>query len=431
LKPGLMAAILWKRALVLRVLDAAAAAAALHLASRLPGAPQPGWLMLALVAACYLLLFHAFDFYSPAEFENERVLTASVLTVGLANVLFIGITFAVYFIPPGRKVMLVLTMLMLVYAWLRARLVMAMRPHQRPVLYLVDLQPAQLPAGVRNRLEQRCRIVSTDGSDRTPPHDPDPNTIYVVNGNCDPDRLSPFLKLKLRGGAVFTPEAVMEHLFGQVPVDLLSPSFFLDRTGFDQARRRLPRVIKRTMDIMLAILVLTPSLPVMAVTWLLIRLESPGPGFFRQTRTGVNGKPFTIIKFRSMRNDAEKHGAQWARTNDPRITRIGRIIRKLRIDELPQLFNVLKGEMSFVGPRPERPEFDEELKQQLPFYMFRYLVKPGLTGWAQVNYGYGASVDDAREKLQYDLFYVKHYSLLMDLDILIRTVRTVFLAKGR
>jgi lipopolysaccharide/colanic/teichoic acid biosynthesis glycosyltransferase len=169
----------------------------------------------------------------------------------------------------------------------------------------------------------------------------------------------------------------------------------------------------------------------MLVTALLIKIESPGDILFRQIRTGKDGEPFSIFKFRSMRSDAEKDGAQWASKNDQRVTRVGKFIRLTRIDELPQLLNIFRGEMSFIGPRPERPEFNTLLEKEIPYYEMRHLVNPGLTGWAQVLYPYGASVEDSKEKLQYELYYIKNYSLLLDLQIVLKTVGVVLLGRGR
>jgi exopolysaccharide biosynthesis polyprenyl glycosylphosphotransferase len=172
-------------------------------------------------------------------------------------------------------------------------------------------------------------------------------------------------------------------------------------------------------------------LPLMVIVGLIIKLDSPGPIFYSQLRTGLYGKPFRVYKFRSMYQDAEKKGAQWAIQRDPRITRVGYWLRVLRIDELPQIWNVLSGKMSLIGPRPERPEFDVKLKEAIPYYEMRYLVKPGITGWAQVLYPYGASLEDAYEKLAYDLYYIKNYSLWLDILIVLKTIRVVLLGKGR
>jgi lipopolysaccharide/colanic/teichoic acid biosynthesis glycosyltransferase len=189
-------------------------------------------------------------------------------------------------------------------------------------------------------------------------------------------------------------------------------------------------LVRRLLDIVLASLLLLLMGPVLLTTALLIRLESPGPVIYRQDRIGLGGRVFTLWKFRSMRNDAELSGPSWAAVDDPRVTGVGRLIRKVRIDELPQLINIVRGEMSMVGPRPERPHFVEQLVREIPVYRQRLLVKPGLTGWAQVSYPYGASVEDARAKLSYDLYYVKHRSLLFDLLILLSTVRVILFQEG-
>jgi exopolysaccharide biosynthesis polyprenyl glycosylphosphotransferase len=195
-------------------------------------------------------------------------------------------------------------------------------------------------------------------------------------------------------------------------------------------RGRVDAAVQRLTDIVLSLALLALTLPLMLLTAVLIRLDSPGPVLYRQERVGLYGRRFTLLKFRSMRTDAEARGPVWAAQRDPRVTRVGAFIRMVRIDELPQLINVLRGQMSFIGPRPERPHFVAQLEQALPFYRDRAQVKPGLTGWAQVNYPYGASVEDARAKLSYDLYYVKHRSLLLDLLILVGTVRVVLFQRG-
>src|SRR5207253_2312426 len=179
---------------------------------------------------------------------------------------------------------------------------------------------------------------------------------------------------------------------------------------------------KRMFDVSASTLLLLATAPVIVLFAILVKLDSRGPAFYRQSRVGLYGGAFDVIKLRSMRTDAEAAGAQWASKDDPRVTRIGKFIRKVRIDELPQAWTVLKGEMSFVGPRPERPEFVEDLEQKLPYYAERHMVKPGITGWAQINYPYGASIEDARQKLEYDLFYAKNYSPFLDLLILLQTI---------
>ncbi len=190
------------------------------------------------------------------------------------------------------------------------------------------------------------------------------------------------------------------------------------------------RGLKRLFDLAAALSLLLAAAPLLLVTAVAIVIDTPGSVFYRQRRVGMNGRTFEIFKFRSMVCDAEKNGAQWAAANDARVTRVGRVIRKLRIDEIPQVINVLSGDMSFVGPRPERPEFVEILEREIPHYHLRHLVKPGITGWAQVKYVYGASIEDARTKLQFDLYYIKNFSIFMDFLIVLLTVRVALFGVG-
>ena len=211
----------------------------------------------------------------------------------------------------------------------------------------------------------------------------------------------------------------------------MNPSWMIFGEGFRRDPLRL--FSSRALDLVASGLLVALSLPVMLFTMLAIKLEDGwrAPIFYGQARVGLGGQTFTVLKFRSMRTDAERDGqAQWAQKSDPRVTRVGNVIRKLRIDELPQIFNVLTGHMSFVGPRPERPQFVAELAQKIPYYVQRHCVKPGITGWAQLCYPYGSSEQDALEKLQYDLYYIKNNTLLFDLAILVQTAEVVFMGKG-
>ncbi len=237
------------------------------------------------------------------------------------------------------------------------------------------------------------------------------------------------LECKMHGIRVMDIATFFERENGHIRMDSLYPSWLVFGGGFDQSLLR--STIKRTFDIIASLTLLLVTLPIMLIAALFILLEDGFPLFYRQERVGKSGETFMVLKFRSMRKNAEKNNQpQWATTNDPRVTRIGNIIRKLRIDELPQIVNVLKNEMSFVGPRPERPYFVNMLNAQIPYYGVRHSVKPGITGWAQVRYPYGSSVEDAVEKLQYDLYYVKNHSLFLDVVILILTVEVVLVGKG-
>lgn len=241
--------------------------------------------------------------------------------------------------------------------------------------------------------------------------------------------VSQLLNCRLRGVRITELSAFFERVTGEVPVSSLKASWLIYGDGFRQGWSR--RVVKRAFDISASALLLVLASPIMMIAAAAIFMESGRPIVFRQERVGLGGRTFMLLKFRSMRTDAEKDGVpRWAASGDPRVTRVGRLIRRTRIDELPQIFNVLKGEMSFVGPRPERPFFVAQLTEQVPFYGARHTVKPGLTGWAQVRYSYGASVEDAVRKLQYDLYYVKNHSVFLDLLILFGTVRVVVMGEG-
>ena len=241
--------------------------------------------------------------------------------------------------------------------------------------------------------------------------------------------LRQLLDCKVSGTKVYDLNTHFEKTLGQIRIDFLSASWLIFGDGFNQGAWRTG--VKRVFDILSATILCVLSAPLMLVAALCIKLESAGPLLYRQDRVGQNGRSFTIAKFRSMRTDAEKDGTpRWASANDDRVTRVGHIIRRLRIDELPQLFNVLRGDMSLVGPRPERPFFVDQLTQEIPFYALRHSVKPGVTGWAQVRYPYGATVEDSQEKLQYDLYYVKNHTLFLDLVVLIETVGVVLTGKG-
>jgi sugar transferase (PEP-CTERM system associated) len=241
--------------------------------------------------------------------------------------------------------------------------------------------------------------------------------------------LDKLLGLKLDGVTFNHLASVYEKYTGKIAVENLRPSWLIFSEGFRKSR--LQQAVKRALDIALSLLGLTLAAPLMLLTALAIKLTSRGPVLYHQKRVGLGGDEFVVHKFRSMRVDAEKDtGAVWARARDHRVTPVGNFIRRTRLDELPQLWNVLRGQMSLVGPRPERPEFVSSLNVEIPFYGMRHTVRPGLTGWAQVRYTYGASVEDALEKLQYDLFYIKNMSLALDLFIVAKTVKTVLMRRG-
>jgi sugar transferase (PEP-CTERM system associated) len=240
--------------------------------------------------------------------------------------------------------------------------------------------------------------------------------------------LDQLMKAKLSGVRVEDATTTYERLTGKVLIEELRPSWVIFSDGFHASRAT--RVLKRTLDLALALFGLLVAAPLVALTAIAVRVGSPGPILYRQDRVGENGRVFTLFKFRSMRADAECGTPVWAKDNDERVTLVGRFIRLTRLDELPQLWNVLRGDMSFVGPRPERPYFVAQLAAAIPFYMERHAVRPGVTGWAQVKYHYGASIEEATEKLRYDLYYIKHMSIVFDLTIVIDTVKVILSGKG-
>jgi sugar transferase (PEP-CTERM system associated) len=245
-------------------------------------------------------------------------------------------------------------------------------------------------------------------------------------GQLPTDKL---LQLSLAGNVSIEEGATFyERITGRVSLNMIRPSWLIF-TGRGR-QIRLSALTRSAVHWLVAFVGLFLSLPIVAVTAILIKLDSRGPVFYKQERVGKNGHHFVLAKFRSMRVDAEKTGPVWASKDDDRTTRVGRIIRKVRIDEIPQFWNILRGEMSFVGPRPERPHFVAQLAQEIPYYEQRHLIAPGLTGWAQIKYPYGASIEDARQKLQYDLFYIKNHSLILDAIVLFETIKIILFGRG-
>jgi sugar transferase (PEP-CTERM system associated) len=236
------------------------------------------------------------------------------------------------------------------------------------------------------------------------------------------------LDLRLRGVIIEDDVALLERILGRLPLEGLTPSSFIFTDGF---RVKAPQqIVRRLVSFAVAFVALLVCLPMLPVLVLAVRISSPGPVLFRQERVGLRGRPFTIYKFRTMCQHAEVNGAVWATRHDPRITRIGRCMRETRLDEIPQLWNVLRGDMAFVGPRPERPEFVQWLCREIPYYDLRHMIRPGITGWAQVRYRYGATLEETKRKLEYDLYYLKHLSLALDLLILFETAKIIVLRRG-
>ncbi len=324
------------------------------------------------------------------------------------------------------------------------RLAFAGRIFVRRIL-IVGAAAAEARERVRQRIGRRFELAPADDGDPADPARFSParlrrERIWAIlvaepaaSGRTadtgSASTLEPLRDSRLRGARVFNEAGFWEHCLGRVNLACIDRNWFLSGDGFSDGP--FGAVVKRLLDILVSLLLLALTFPLMLVVALAVKLDSPGSLLYRQRRVGLHGRPFTLLKFRSMRADAEAGGMpRWAARRDDRVTRIGRFIRATRIDELPQLVNVLRGEMSLVGPRPERPHFVEQLAEVIPFYHERAHVKPGITGWAQVNYPYGASVEDAREKLSYDLYYLKNRGLLLDLLILLSTVRVILFREG-
>mgnify|MGYP001201314618 FL=1 len=281
------------------------------------------------------------------------------------------------------------------------------------------LVPGDQVLQVRGSLQDLCERLDVD------------EVVVAMDDRRNGFPVRDLLDCRLAGIDVTELLTFLERETGRVRVDVLNPSWIIFGEGYRRDPLRL--FTARCLDLVASLTILVLMLPVMLLTALAIKIEDGwrAPVLYRQDRVGLGGKVFKLLKFRSMRTDAEASGqAQWAQKNDPRVTRVGAVIRKLRIDELPQIINVLRGQMSFVGPRPERPEFVRELSERIPYYLQRHCVKPGITGWAQLCYPYGSSEHDALEKLQYDLYYIKNNNLLFDLTILIQTAEVVLLGKG-
>lgn len=398
----------------------------------------------------YPAVFYYFDLYAPRMYRPGREMT--IRLVGAAVVVAIVVSFLFSRIHPGQEISLIIISGILLFpviliAWrtVLANVLNYELPSRRFLVIGSGEMAEKSGREVYNRQEKGFKLVGfiDDDPAKLGQSIVNPGVIgcyddiasIVKDKKIDevivaiPDKreklpMSALLECKMRGVSIIEGETFHERMSGRIPVDQLKPSWLIFSDGFGSLKSK--KIMKRTLDVTISIIGLIAASPVMIVTALLVKLESKGPVFFSQVRVGERGRKFNIYKFRSMAQDAEQDsGPVWAKSDDCRVTKVGRIIRKTRIDELPQLINVIKGNMSFVGPRPERPYFVEQLKKEIPYYEVRSVVKPGVTGWAQVKYSYGASVKDAREKLQYDIYYIKNMSPLLDLMIILRTIRVV------
>ena len=416
-----------------------------------------GWFKIALASGVCVLLLYFYDLYDYIVMTNRReLLLRLVQALGIAWVL---LALLFYFVPQlligrGVSVISVPLVLVLLLGWRIGIHALTGHPDIGEKILVVGTGQTALDTAeaVWERRDAGYRIVGFISENGAKPREklgrseilgkaPDLEDV-IRNEKVDRvviairERRGAFptealLKMSLAGNvSIEECTSFFERITGKVHVDMLRPSWLI----FAGRRRDSPfkLALRESIHRLLALLGLILSLPISILTAILIKIDSRGPIFYLQERVGMNGHVFKVIKFRSMKTDAEANGTPiWAATNDERTTRVGKVIRKLRIDEIPQFWNILKGEMNFVGPRPERPHFVEQLATAIPYFEHRHLVAPGLTGWAQIKYPYGASVSDAIQKLQYDLYYIKNQSLTLDLVIIFDTVKTILFGKGR
>ena len=448
---------------VLAVIELAVCCAAFILAANIrfgvelaafEGAYGPMWPRALVFSIVMVLCLLAFGLYSARQRARAFGIVVRVVAAMVAGV---AVTAVVWYVIPGlrvgRGVMILASLASIVAVTLTRTLFSRLVDEdvfKRRVLVYGSGQGAAAIAELRRRADRRGFVlvgfVKADGEPRTLPVRMLDSSLglfelcdrysvdEVVVAMDDRRRQFPLrelLECRLAGVDVTELLTFLERETGRVRLDVLNPSWLIFGPGFRRDPLRL--FSSRALDVIASVVILTFSLPIIFLSALAILIEDGwrAPVFYRQARVGRAGRSFELLKFRSMRRDAETDGqARWAQKDDPRVTRVGGVMRKLRIDELPQVLNVLRGHMSLVGPRPERPHFVTELAQKIPYYVERHCVKPGITGWAQLCYPYGSSEQDAIEKLQYDLYYIKNNSLLFDLSILLQTVEVVFMGKG-
>jgi sugar transferase (PEP-CTERM system associated) len=373
--------------------------------------------------AC-LVLVPVFLIFPKMVIHNSNVVAAAVL-VGVLILLgwrmLITLAYRLYEVPKRLVILGTGPLALDMVQALRARSDLSLKvigmiagAHEN-----VDGVPPEIPVlGAMEKLEELAELHAVN------------RVVVALTDRRGTLPIRELLALKLRGVEIDDAHSFYEKVTGKIRTTALPPSWLVFGEGFQELSRKVRH--KQVLDFFLALIASVPALPIAGVVALIVKLDSRGPMMFKQERVGYKGKTFMMYKFRTMRTDAEAIGGpQWATEDDPRITRAGRWLRKTRLDEIPQLWNVLRGEVSMVGPRAERPHFVEMLSEQLNYYAERHVVRPGITGWAQIRYPYGASVEDALQKLQYDLFYIKNCSLGLDLLILFETVKTVLFGRGR
>ncbi|HZY64207.1 MAG TPA: TIGR03013 family XrtA/PEP-CTERM system glycosyltransferase [Edaphobacter sp.] len=408
-----------------------------------------GWIKIFILVALTLLCSYYFDLYEPQRMsEHWEIYFRLLLVLGFLS-FFLSAVIYVYPAADIAHSVLLLGLIFLTFAlviWRSAyEWIIGRDAFRERVFILGNGERAHMVADLlRNRKDAGMEVVGCDNfsfngdaqnkvfaaalADTEGREHHIDRVVVALEDRRGSLPLREMLKLRFNGVVIEESGALLERLTGKLYLDGLRPSNFIYSEGFRvRPSQQIARRMVSTLTALIGLLIFLPFFPFVILA---VRLSSPGPIFFRQTRVGMGGRNFTVYKFRTMRQDAEASGAKWATKNDPRVTRLGMFMRKTRLDEIPQLWNVLRGDMGFVGPRPERPEFVPWLAEQIPYFELRHMIRPGLTGWAQVRYGYGATLEQSREKLEYDLYYIKHMTLGLDLLIMFETIKTIIRRRG-
>jgi sugar transferase (PEP-CTERM system associated) len=409
---------------------------------------EGGYLKILVVTVVVLMFSHWFDLYDPAHFSAKGELYFRLLLVpGLLAFALAVVGFLFPQLLPGKNAALVglIILTMSLFAWRIAYAWLSEQPYLRERVYVLGMgeRAQRLIQGLRSRSELGVDVVGWSGNvegqltrDSAGLHLTElvrergvHRVIVAMQDRREAMPMQELLELRLRGVHIEEATSWLEKITGRIEVENLYPSWIIFAKGFRFSSGF--RLLRRVLNFTVSLVGLVCALPVTPFVILAIKLDSKGPILYRQKRVGRRGEHFYCYKFRTMRQDAEADtGPTWATDDDPRITKTGKFLRSARLDEIPQLWCVLKGDMAFVGPRPERPEFVQWLTHELPYYGVRHMVRPGITGWAQVRYKYGNTVEDAKEKLQYDLFYIKNASIGLDVLIMFQTVKIVLLGRG-
>jgi sugar transferase (PEP-CTERM system associated) len=409
---------------------------------------ENGLLKIAGITVLTLLLTYYFDLYGPRRIsESWEIYFRLLLVLSVLSFILAGLVYLSPDLDIGPYVLVVgvsfLTVFLVLWRWSYERIIGLSMFRERVYVLGCGRRARTVAETLRASRDAGMEVVGWEGecevhgrldrfaADLRAFRSPKPGIDRVIVAMEDRRESMPvreLLDLRLRGVVIENSSTLLERLSGKLPLDGLNPSTLIFTEGFRMSASQ--QLFRRLLSFAVSFVALVICLPIIPLVILAVRLSSPGPIFFSQTRVGQRGRSFTVFKFRTMRNNAEAQGAVWATKDDPRVTSIGRFMRKTRLDEIPQLWNVLRGDMAFVGPRPERPEFVQWLSQEIPFYDLRHMIRPGITGWAQVRYRYGASLEETKRKLEYDLYYVKHQSIGLDLLIMFETIKTIILRRG-